>query len=141
MLSGNILNGYIHVHLSRNGFQQKKFLHVLICTAFHGPKPKGKQVRHLDGKSLNNRADNLTWGTKKEDAADQARHGTRPDFRGDRNPAALMTWVLVHKIRAAHRKLIVNKKATNGTYARLAELFGVSEAAVKRATSKRYWRS
>lgn len=42
-------------------------VHQLICAAFHGPKPFPKAVViHLDENALNNRADNLKWGTQKE---------------------------------------------------------------------------
>ena len=42
-------------------------IHRLICEAFHGPPPKGKNVViHIDENGLNNRADNLKWGTQKE---------------------------------------------------------------------------
>lgn len=52
-------------------------VHVLICTAFHGPKPgPDHEVLHKDGKPANNRAENLRWGTKVENRADQDLHGT-----------------------------------------------------------------
>lgn len=46
-------------------------VHQLVCEAFHGPKPKDPEtgrivVMHLDENSANNRADNLQWGTQKE---------------------------------------------------------------------------
>lgn len=63
------------VKLSKRG--PKLFhVHVLIATAFHGPRPPGQEVRHLDGDALNNCADNLAWGTKSENTLDQVRHGT-----------------------------------------------------------------
>ena len=42
-------------------------IHRLICEAFHGPAPKDKPiVIHLDENALNNRPENLKWGTQKE---------------------------------------------------------------------------
>ena len=42
-------------------------VHQLVCAAFHGPKPFPKAVViHLDENALNNRAENLKWGTQKE---------------------------------------------------------------------------
>ena len=42
-------------------------IHRLICEAFHGPPPDGKNVvLHLDENALNNRPENLSWGTQKE---------------------------------------------------------------------------
>jgi hypothetical protein len=47
-------------------FGQKK-VHRLVCEAFHGPPPfEGAVVIHLDENALNNRADNLRWGSQKE---------------------------------------------------------------------------
>lgn len=42
-------------------------VHQLICEAFHGPKPfEEAVVIHLDANSLNNKFENLKWGTQKE---------------------------------------------------------------------------
>jgi len=39
----------------------------LVCEAFHGVPPEGKNVcMHLDENSRNNRPENLAWGTQKE---------------------------------------------------------------------------
>lgn len=39
----------------------------MICEAFHGPQPfEGAVTMHLDENAANNRADNLAWGTQKE---------------------------------------------------------------------------
>lgn len=39
----------------------------LVCEAFHGPPTDAAPVcMHLDENSANNRADNLSWGTQKE---------------------------------------------------------------------------
>jgi HNH endonuclease len=42
-------------------------VHRLIAEAFHGAPPfEGALVMHIDENSANNRADNLKWGTVKE---------------------------------------------------------------------------
>lgn len=42
-------------------------VHRLICEAFHGvPSKESAIVIHLDENGLNNRSDNLRWGTQKE---------------------------------------------------------------------------
>lgn len=39
----------------------------LVCEAFHGEAPEDKPVcMHLDENAANNRADNLAWGSQKE---------------------------------------------------------------------------
>ena len=49
----------------------KKFgnmkIHRLVCEAFHGVPPfENAVVIHIDENSLNNRPENLKWGTQKE---------------------------------------------------------------------------
>ena len=42
-------------------------VHRLICEAFHGPAPFERAVViHIDENALNNRPENLRWGTQKE---------------------------------------------------------------------------
>jgi hypothetical protein len=42
-------------------------IHRLVCEAFHGPAPFDRAVvLHLDENALNNRPENLRWGTQKE---------------------------------------------------------------------------
>lgn len=53
------------------GFRSHKFgnlkVHHLICEAFHGPKPFPKAVViHINENALDNRPENLRWGTQKE---------------------------------------------------------------------------
>ena len=62
--------GYYSVVLCKNGKAKTKRVHVLVCSAFHGPKPIGMEVLHLDGTRTNNRADNLKWGTRSENMKD-----------------------------------------------------------------------
>jgi len=61
-------------------------VHQLVCEAFHGPCPPGMETLHLDENGLNNRAENLRWGTRKENL-------NMPQFKaycqsrtGDNNP-------------------------------------------------------
>jgi len=42
-------------------------VHRVVCEAFHGPAPFPRAVViHLDEDATNNRAENLRWGTQKE---------------------------------------------------------------------------
>jgi hypothetical protein len=53
------------------------WVHQLVAAAFHGPRPEGmEEIRHLDGDKLNNRANNLCYGTRSENQRDRLRHGT-----------------------------------------------------------------
>jgi len=57
------------------GRQHTKAVHVLVCEAFHGPRPAGLDVRHKDDAKSNNRADNLEYGTRRENNLDAVRNG------------------------------------------------------------------
>lgn len=53
------------------GVYWKKFgnikVHRAVCEAFHGPPPfEGAVVIHMDEDGLNNRPQNLKWGTQRE---------------------------------------------------------------------------
>lgn len=73
--------GYRKVTLKRNGEWARIHVHVLVAAAFKGPRPEGMQVRHYDGNHLNNRPDNLVYGTSLENHADTKRHGRVRRFR------------------------------------------------------------
>jgi hypothetical protein len=92
--------GYPVCSLHVDGKQLHRCVYKLVCTAFSGPKPTPKhEVRHLDGNPLNNRADNLKWGTSAENKADCLRHGTR--YQGERHAWAKLTERAVAEIRAS----------------------------------------
>lgn len=69
--------GYCRVHLQINGEPKSKTVHSLVADSFIGPRPKGLQVRHLDGNKANNHLINLAYGTAKENEADKVLHGTK----------------------------------------------------------------
>lgn len=52
------------------------YVHRLVGDAFLGPMPDGLQTRHLNGDHLDNRVENLRYGTASENREDQVRHGT-----------------------------------------------------------------
>jgi hypothetical protein len=67
-------NGYLRVTLSIDGRPVTKQVHVLVALAFKGRRPRGKEVRHLDGVKVNCQARNLAWGTKPQQEKDKKRH-------------------------------------------------------------------
>lgn len=71
--------GYRFVSLYLDGEQFAQGVHVVVCTAFHGPRPSpDHQATHKDGSRDNNHADNLRWATRQENMADKYIHGTMP---------------------------------------------------------------
>ena len=70
--SGRILKpwmstgGYQTVGLRIDGLTKRITVHRLVASTFLGPKPTGMDVMHLDGNRQNNAAENLRYGTRKE---------------------------------------------------------------------------
>lgn len=71
--------GYQQVYLTSPNGGKHRTVHSLVAEAFHGPRPAGMQVRHLDGNKRNNAASNLRYGTPAENALDAVEHGTHPN--------------------------------------------------------------
>lgn len=66
--------GYLQVRLQSPDRNTTDKVHRMVARAFHGERPfDGAEIRHLDGKSLNNRADNLAWGTRDQNLEDLRR--------------------------------------------------------------------
>lgn len=76
-------SGYATVSLCRDGKARRVVIHRLVLEAFVGPKPPGQVTRHLNGDKLDNRLENLTYGTYSENAQDAVRHGTFNMLTGD----------------------------------------------------------
>ena len=75
-------NGYLHVHLSKDGKAKWCLVHRLVAEAFCD-KPDGCDVvNHIDNDKHNNRSDNLEWTTYKGNmqwASKQGRMHYHPD--------------------------------------------------------------
>lgn len=69
---------YLSVVLSRGSKVKCVRVHAEVLRAFRGPPPLGKEARHLDGSSSNNRLGNLRYGTQKQNTEDKRRHGRIP---------------------------------------------------------------
>lgn len=119
--------GYLVVNLFVDGLGRCRFIHRIMLEAFVGPCPNGMESRHLDGIPTRNMLNNLTWGTKAENAADKSIHGT--DALGERNGNS--------KITAADALAI--RKASGG-HMEIAKSYGVSRPCVGSIKSRRTWR-
>ena len=69
-------NGYLHVGQSGRKAIGRHPVHKLVCIAFHGERPEGKCIDHIDGNKENNRADNLRWLDWRENSKKQNKSGT-----------------------------------------------------------------
>jgi hypothetical protein len=112
------------------GKKRTFLLHQVICEAFHGVKPfPGAQARHLDGNPLNDRADNIKWGSAKENIADKRVHGRVSE--GERNGQAKLTAPQVLAIR--------ERRAAGVSQVGLAREYGVTERVIWLIVTRRAW--
>lgn len=75
-------HGYLKVGLSKNNILRNIRVHVLLGKIFI-PNPNNYPlIRHLNDKKLDNRLENLSWGSDKDNANDCVRNGTHIVKRG-----------------------------------------------------------
>lgn len=63
------------------GNRRHKYVHRLVAECYHGSPPDGKEIHHIDGNRLNNRADNLQWVTHVENQKHRDAKIFDPEFR------------------------------------------------------------
>ena len=68
--------GYHRVTLSSGKKRSPRLVHQLVLELFVGPRPKGRLGLHRDGNPVNNKVENLYWGTHKDNIDDAKAHGT-----------------------------------------------------------------
>lgn len=73
--NGTRPNGYLRVHLSKNGDAKWHSVHRLVAMAFVEKKDGCDIVNHLDNNPKNNRADNLEWTDYKGNMQHATRQG------------------------------------------------------------------
>ena len=71
-----IKSGYLQVSPRVNGKPFERLVHRLVLAAFTGYFPQGLQVCHNNGNPLDNRIENLRWGTYSDNVYDRVKHGT-----------------------------------------------------------------
>lgn len=79
-------NGYLQVNLTDGSRRRCAMVHQLVLAAFVGPRPEGAVSCHNNGDSFDNRLENLRWDTQSSNLLDKRKHGTVPDYRGERHP-------------------------------------------------------
>ena len=74
-------NGYLIVHLKKNGRRVSRYIHRLVAEAFL-EKPAGcNVVDHIDYNKSNNAAENLQWCTQKENVQRSSHRMRKPHRR------------------------------------------------------------
>ena len=113
--------GYPVLGLSRAGIVKTRCVHSLVLEAWFGPRPRGKECCHLDGRPDNNSISNLRWASKRMNANDTIRMNRH--CSGQDHPHTKLKDRDVRLLRdLRHRKGL--------TYKQLAERFGISRGGV-----------
>ena len=117
-------DGYRYVTLYAGKKARSRKVSVLVAEAFVGPKPVGQgrqECRHKNGIRHDDRADNLEWGSTRENATDRDAHGRTA--KGERNGFAKLTDAQIAEIRSLSGKLSQEK---------IGRRFGVSQVHIGR---------
>jgi hypothetical protein len=128
-------NGYQVVVLCRsenNVIERKTFyLHQLVAVAFLGARSDDhEEIRHLDGVKTNCVVSNLSWGTRKQNAADREAHGRT--FHGSAHPLAKLTEKTVLEAR--------RRTAAGESMNTLCKELGVSVGTLSPAVHRKTWK-
>lgn len=123
--------GYLRISMKRNAGPLKYTeLHTAVLLAFVGPRPAGMVGRHLNGNKLDNRLENLAWGTQRENIADAIKHGTF--LHGEKSPRAKLSKADVETIR-----LMADRGDNQHD---IAKMFGVTASNVSIIHRRKSWR-
>lgn len=126
--------GYPVVGLSAGAKRRQLAVHRLVAMAFIGPPPTERhEVNHIDGVPTNNRACNLEWVTKSENAKHAFRIGLHVavPMRGEMNGC--------NKVTEAQVKNIRSRYASGETTSALAREHGIKTQTVWRIVKRTLW--
>ena len=75
LLSPLFAGGYLRVSLYLNKKPTQHSIHVLVLTAFMGPRPDGHEALHGNDDRFDNALSNLRWGTSSQNKFDAIANG------------------------------------------------------------------
>jgi hypothetical protein len=121
----------VGIKLSK-GVTKPRYVHRLVCMAFHGPCPEGCTASHLDGNSLNNAPSNLVWETMLENIRRKREHGTQ--YHGEEHGRSKLTQIEIEAIRAERLLAPKKRKRDNNIYSlrNIAKRYGLHWEQVRR---------
>lgn len=122
--------GYMKVAVKSNGTLKNRNIARLVAYAFFG-LDKELMVLHINGRSDDNRAENLRYGTAKDNYEDARGHGT--NVKGINHGNAKLTPEMVAAIR--------KERSENKTkYKDIAVKYGVSDDTIFNICKRRLWK-
>ncbi len=105
-------------------------VHVLICTAFKGNRPKGMQCSHLNDDKENNRPENLNWETDSENK--KRKYINNGGDRGIKNSRSIFTEEDIRKVRGLLSCGKIDRE--------IAEIMNCSRISILRIRTKRRYK-
>lgn len=114
--------GYRYVNIMGSRGSNNRTVHGLVAAAFLGPRPRGKQVNHINAQKGDNRPANLEYVSGQQNVRHALRFGLLPV--GERHHNAKLTDAQVASIR---REWVPRRHSAT----KLAAKFGVSPAYVE----------
>lgn len=135
-IAQRIHRGYYHVNIKDDNYPartHKEPVHKLVLSSFVGEREEDQVCRHLNGNALDNRLENLCWGTTKENVHDSIRHGTAVCLRhGEAAVASKLSLEDVMDIRSFFATGFYTQKE-------LGEFYGVTQRHVSDIVNGKTW--
>jgi len=104
-------NGYKQVHLAHSdGTKRCRLVHSMVLESFVGPRPAGLVACHDNGNPGENRRNNLRWDTQRNNLLDMRKHGTKPDYSGEKHPQSKLTDASIVQIFAMSKQGVSRKE-------------------------------
>lgn len=128
------VRGYLVVNLYKRRVRKQTYIHQLVLKTFVGPRPDGMESRHLNDDRLDNRLENLCWGTQSENMLDRTRNGiaNSGDHKGVKNQMSKLTNDDVLEIR----RFLTEGRLTQGE---IGQIFGISSRNVSHIKNRKRW--
>lgn len=123
-------HGYLCVTITNGIRRMAARVHALVLLAFVGPRPDGMESLHGPTGQKDNCLENLKYGTRKDNAADTLRDGTR--LMGEKHP--------MHKLTRENVESIRKPLTRSRTQRWLADHFNVSFSTIRAIRCHRLWR-
>ena len=123
--------GYLVVGLFNEGIKQTKSVHRIVLESFNPPKDKSLICRHLNGDQLDNRFENLAWGSHSDNQADTRLHGRVSQGQDVHNSKLTNTQAV--DIRHEYSQ-------KNSSHRTLAKKYGVAHSTIFKVLKNRTYR-
>jgi hypothetical protein len=130
LIKGQIMKPWLSHGYWYVGVPQRIAVQRLVCLAFHGLPPPGKEhALHKDGIKTNIVPSNLYWGSHADNMADCISQGVSP--RGERNGHAVLTEDQARQIKA--------RRISGERGSALAREYGVTNETIYDLCKGRTW--